>query len=304
MTTPTPSTSALIPAFVNAAAGSAAGVERALAECGRFDVHRVTPAELEPAIRAAIADGASRILVAGGDGTLASAASIVAGTPVELAVLPAGTLNHFARDLGIPVEPDAAATCAAGSVVRTVDVASVNGRIFLNTSSVGAYVRFVRHRTALETRLGYAGASAIAFLRVFATLRSVRVELDLEGSRRVYRTPFVFIGVDERETKLPLAGGRLPGGRRGLHVIVPRARTRSGLARLALKGLLRGVRAAESAFELDSDIVDRCRIVMPRHRGNVAVDGEVVPMLAPLDYRLERDALRVVVQRSDDAGRE
>jgi diacylglycerol kinase family enzyme len=299
MTTPstTPPRSALIPAFINDAAGTADGVEAALAGNTRFEVHRLAPDALEPAMRAAVAAGVPRIVVAGGDGSIASAAAILAGTPVELGVLPAGTLNHFAKHLGIPLELPEAVSIAAGTIVRTVDAASVNGRIFVNTSSVGAYVRFVRQREWLERRFGYRVASVLAGARIFARLRWVRVLLEFEGTARAYRTPFVFVGVGERELKLPLAGGRLPEGARDLHVIVPRVHSRMQLVRLVWLALVHGVGRATDALALDAFLVDHCRIEMPGRHGNVALDGEITPMLAPLDYRLMPDALRVVVGR-------
>jgi diacylglycerol kinase family enzyme len=285
----------LAPAFINSAAGSADDVAAALDATGRFEVRPVIPARLASEVTAALRAGAPRVLVAGGDGTITTAASVLVGTPMELAIIPGGTLNHFAKDFGIPLDPAAALETALGDAVRTVDVGFVNGRLFLNTSSVGAYVVFVRVRERLERRLGYLLASVAAFLRVFLSMRTLRVQLEIEGQRLTYRTPLVFIGIGERELRVPMLGGRVPDGRRGLHVIVPRARTRYRLAVLALTALLRGVRAVADSLHCDSFIVERCRVEMRRPRGNVAIDGEIVPMIAPLEYRIEPDALRVVV---------
>ena len=83
----------------------------------------------------------------------------------ELAILPGGTLNHFARDLGISTEAAEALELAAEGCARGVDVGMVGGKLFLNTSSVGAYVRFVRVREHLESYLGYRLATALAAVR-------------------------------------------------------------------------------------------------------------------------------------------
>src|SRR5688572_16754451 len=135
----------VIPAFVNSAAGNADEVDRALLKAG-FDVRRVAPNELTRAVRAAVAEGATRVAAVGGDGTVSAAAAAIAGTEVELVVIPAGTLNHFARDHGIPTDVDAACAIATSGRVERVDVAWVNDRLFLNTSSVGIYANFVRVR--------------------------------------------------------------------------------------------------------------------------------------------------------------
>lgn len=79
-------------------------------------------------------DGHDAVVVGGGDGSVASVAAVLAGQRVPLGVLPFGTLNHFARDLGIPSELDAAVATIAAGRTRAVDVAEVNGRVFVTTA--------------------------------------------------------------------------------------------------------------------------------------------------------------------------
>lgn len=283
-----------IPAFVNPEAGTAGDVAGAIARSGRFALHEVQPDKLSEAVAAAVRSGAPRVLVAGGDGTLATAASALAGTPVELAVVPAGTLNHFAKAHGIPADPPAAVALAAGGSAQAVDVGYVDGRLFLNTSSVGEYVSFVQVREALEPRLSYGIASLVASWRVFTAARPFQLALDVKGQRRVYRTPLAFIGVGERELRLPIMGGPVPGGRRGLHVIIPRARTRPHLLLTALVAALRGVRAARDELRLDSFVVDHCRLTMRQPQLEVSLDGELIPLRGPLEYRVGKGVLNVV----------
>jgi diacylglycerol kinase family enzyme len=289
-----------LPAFINPAAGSAARMRDALEQSGAFDVRQLPPRGTD-AVRAAVEAGARRIVVAGGDGTIAAAASVLAGTDVELAIIPAGTLNHFARDLGIPTNPPQAVALALNGRSAAVDLGSVNGRIFLNTSSVGAYVVFVRTRDRLERLLGYRLASLAAAMRTLAHLRTFPLELEVAGVKRTYRSPLVFVGVDERELRIPMLGGRISEGKRGLHVLIPRAETRMGVMLLAFRSLLRGVRSAAATQHLDSFIVGETRVALRRVHGNVALDGELAAMTAPLDYRLEPGALRVVVPPSPTA---
>ncbi len=261
-----------------------------------FDVRVVEPKRLADVISGAVADGTRRIVVSGGDGTIATAAHALVGTGVELGIVPGGTLNHFARDLGIPADLATACEIAADqTVVEWADVGYVNGMLFLNTSSVGAYVRLVRTRERLERRLGYRLASAAAAARVFLGVPRFDVELDVEGVVRRYRTPLVFVGVGERELRLPTLGKRIPRGRRGLHVMVVRGRTRAGLLAVALAAVARGVQHVSRTPKLDSFLVDRCRVVL-RRRGPVAVDGEILELDTPLQYELARDALKVVAK--------
>jgi diacylglycerol kinase family enzyme len=256
---------------------------------------------LDAQVRAAVRAGAPRILVAGGDGTLASVAAIVAGSRTVLAILPGGTLNHFARDLGIPTDPREALAVAMGEATCAADVGFVNDRLFLNTSSVGAYVLFVRARERLEKRFGYRIASVLALAKMVGATRPFRVELQTEDGLRIYRSSLVFVGVGERELRVPELGSRVPHGRRGLHVLITRGQTSAGLAALALSAAARGVRALARTPKLDSFLVDDCRISMRRPRGNVAVDGEIAPMRSPLDYRIARNALRVAAPPPDSA---
>jgi diacylglycerol kinase family enzyme len=235
------------------------------------------------------------VLVAGGDGSIASAASALAGSGAELAILPVGTLNHFARDHGIPSSVPAALDLAAEGRAAPTDVAYVNDQIFINTSSVGAYVRFVKHRDSFEQRLGYRLASVVASLRVFAASHHFRLELDAGGRRHSYRTTLAFIGVGERELRIPILGGRVKGGHRGLHVMIPRATSRARLLRIAATSALRGVQAAVGDLEIDSFIVEHCSMDLRHIRDDISVDGEIVPVATPLRYRLEREALRVVL---------
>lgn len=287
-----------IPAFVNSEAGTADHACEALAKESTFQVERIAPVDLAERVRQAISGGARRILIAGGDGSIATAARALRGTSCELAILPAGTLNHFAQDLGLPSDLDEAVRVAAGTVTRCIDVGEVNGQLFLNTSSVGVYVTYVRTREQLERRFGYWIASAAAALRILARLRSFRVTVEVNGVEQEYVTPLVFIGVGERELRLPKLGARVEGGRRGLHVMVVRSRTGGRVLALAFAAAARGVRAVSRTPAMRSFIVDSVRIE-PRTKvigGQIAVDGEIVSVVPPLEYRFVREGLRVVVR--------
>jgi diacylglycerol kinase family enzyme len=282
-----------IPAILNVDSGSAPAAREALGLSDAFDVHAVTPDAIESTIRVLGASGAKRVLVAGGDGTIATAAAALLGTSTELAILPGGTLNHFARDLGISTVAAEALELAGNPGTRTVDVGMLNGRVFLNTSSVGAYVRFVRTRERMERTLPYGLASVVAGVRLLTTVRRMGVEIEIDGRVRLFRTPLVFIGVGERELQFPTLGRRVKDGRRGLHVMVIRGRSRTRLVAIALTALFRGLEAVSRSGHFETIIVDRFRITL-RGAGYVAVDGEIAVLETPLEYSLRRDALSVV----------
>ena len=285
----------MIPAFLNKSAKQAEAAEKALREAGCFDVRVLDGDELTGAIRDAIGRGVKRIAIAGGDGTISSAAALVAGTPIELAVVPAGTYNHFAKDMGLHAELERSCEVATSEKVTQVDVARVNGRLFLNTSSVGMYANFVRDRDRHEPTLGRLALFRAA-IRTLARFQPFNVSFETDAGRKTYVTPQVFIGVGERELRFPKMGNRVDGGRSGLHVMVVRAQSRSRFIAIAVMGLVRGLRAVSRTPHFDAFLLGACTIEQ-RH-STVALDGEVVRMDSPLEYALERAALKVVVPSS------
>jgi diacylglycerol kinase family enzyme len=294
MTATPPVRSSPLKAFLNTACGNAVAAREAIAAAG-FELEAVQPQELETRLKEAISRGTKRILVAGGDGTIATAAALVANTETELAILPGGTLNHFAKDHGIPTDLGKAALIARDGPVVGADVGYVNDRVFLNTSSLGAYVTFVRERERFEKYFGYMIASVIAFAKMMSEIRTFSVTLEVEGEKKTYRASLVFIGVGERELKLPTLGNRVKNGRRGLHVMIVRGGTRARLFAVALAGITKGRQEADKLPEFNEFLVDSCRIDLTRPTVTVGLDGELKRFSTPLDYRIERDALRLVV---------
>jgi diacylglycerol kinase family enzyme len=289
-----PLNSSRLKAFLNAACGNADGAREAIAAAG-YELETVQPSEMEKCLQRAIGEGTKRILVAGGDGTIATAAALVANTSTELAILPGGTLNHFAKDHGIPTDLGKAALIASGGPVVGADIGYVNDCVFLNTSSLGAYVTFVRERERLEKHFGYSLASVIAFVKMMSEIRTFSVTLEVEGKKKTYRASLVFIGVGERELKLPILGNRVKDGRRGLHLMIVQGRKPARLFALAMAGITKGRQEADKLPEFDEFLVDSCRIDLTRPTATIGLDGELKRFRAPLDYHIERDALRLVV---------
>ena len=282
-----------VPAIINVRSGTAEAAREALEASGAFDLHQAEPDAIDSTVRGLVKSGVKRILVAGGDGTIATAAAALLGSDTELAILPGGTLNHFARDLGISTVAAEAVELAANPGTREVDVGVVNGRVFLNTSSVGGYVRFVHTREKLERHFGYRLSSLLSAVRIGTTLRRMGVEIEVEGHARIFRTPLVFIGVGERELEFPVLGGRVQDGRRGLHIMVVKERSRLRMLRIGAVAVMKGLKAVSRSGHFEDAIVDRATITM-RGEGWVALDGEIARLGTPLEYELRRGALSVV----------
>jgi len=287
-------TEVTIPALVNPGASRARPALEALSGAPGFELRQLAPPHLTAALREAVSRAVPRVLVAGGDGTVALAASVLADTPVALAILPAGTLNHFARDHQLPLDPGEALRVAREGTVRAVDVGYVNRELFVNTSSVGVYVRFVRTRDQLEPLCGYWLASLLAGLRIIGTMRRIRVALHVAGRAETYTAPLVFVGVGQRKLALPGLGVLVPDGEPALHVVVPRGRRQARHFTRAYAGTRHRVGSESRSFGLDSALVDRLRVDLPVRSASVALDGEIRRMSVPLEYRLARGALKLV----------
>ena len=257
-----------------------------------------TGGEVTDLARAA-ARGDWRVIVAGGgDGTINAVASAVVGTDKILGVLPLGTLNHFARDLKIPADLDLAAQAIVSGRTINVDVGEVNGRIFLNNSSLGLYPIIVREREKNQ-RLGSGKWPAFVWAAVSAFRRYpfVDVRLSVDGKEFRRRTPFVFIGNNEYAMERLNIGlrERLDRGQLSLY-ITPRT-GRWGLVRLALRALLGRLREERDFLAMCTEEV---RIQTRHKRLRVAFDGEVDVMETPLNYRARPRALRVIVPEAED----
>ena len=266
---------------------------------------RILPArsgdELRSITRSALQEKPRIIVAGGGDGTLSAVASLLVGTDTALGVLPLGTLNHFARDLRIPTEPDqAVAVLAAGHQTR-IDLGEVNGRTFLNNSSLGLYPGIVRDRERQQRSLGRGKRWALFWAALTALRRApfLDVRLVVDGRERSYRAPFVFIG-----NNTYLMEGFDVGTREGLQeghlsVYVTRRQSRLGLLGLGFRALVSRLRQAHDFEATTAQSIT----VRTRHRRlPVANDGEVALMETPLEYRCLPLALRVVVPAPEAAG--
>ena len=258
-------------------------------------------AELSTRIDEAIVRRPDVIVAGGGDGTVSSVAAALADGTIALGVLPLGTLNHFAKDLGLPLELEAAVERVARGAIERVDIGEVNGRVFINNSSLGLYPAIVRDRELQRKRLGRGKWPALAWASLSALRRFpfLSARLSVDGVERRLRTPFVFIGNNEYLMEGFAIGerDRLDDGR--LSVYVVQRASRASLLLLALRALVGRLKQARD-FEamLAGEIV-----VESRHRRlRVATDGEITLMAPPLRYRIRPKALLVVAGARDDPG--
>lgn len=251
-------------------------------------------AGLGAAIERALSAGVEAVVVGGGDGTLGAAAGRLAYRNMPMGALPVGTYNHFARHLGMPMELPAAVAVIARGAVQRIDVADVNGLFFVVGSSIGAYPRAVAERGRLEKQRGWTRHVAMAWAaaRVLLSRPNVHIDMEIDGRPLPPRsTPFVFVG--NNTYALGVRAGELKSSLDTgvLRVYVARCSGLWCLGRLAWKAFRNRLMEAEEIEEWTARSVS---IRRRKSRVRVALDGEVMRMASPLNFRIHAGALQVI----------
>lgn len=237
--------------------------------------------------------GDELLIIGGGDGTVSAAAAALAGTDTLLGILPLGTLNHFARDLDIPLKLEEAAALIARRTERRVDVGEMNDHLFINNSAIGLYPLMVVDRDLQRKRLGRSKrlAMIIASLRTLVRFNHQRLTLIVDDEEARVDTPLLFVGNNDYRIDLGAPGQRDSIEEGKLSVFVMRKNTRSGFIAASVRALV-GRRRADDLARIED--VGRLRVESRRSMLAVSLDGEVVRVAPPLDYKIRKKALRVI----------
>ena len=292
-----------IAVVINTSAGSLLGRHEAEEEVARHLAAAGLEAVLVPEhpggllarLDDAVAHGAEAVVVGGGDGTIAAAAARLMGTDTALGILPLGTMNMLAKDLGIPLTLEAAAEALAHGDRRAIDVAEVSGHYYLCNSVIGTPSWLGRHRErhrgsrSMRSRLAF----ALAALRAEWKHRPMRLRVALDGGRSVRLWTRAMSVANNRYAEgfgLVMSRARLDGGE--LAVYVARRYGAWWWVRLILGMFLGSWRGARLVHERTAREVT---IGSPRTALRVMNDGEAVLIPPPLRYRIHPGALHVIV---------
>lgn len=273
---------------------------RIFAEAGqRLDCRVVEGPELITELKRAAADPATDVLLAGGgDGTISAAAALCFRHKVPLAVLPAGTMNLFARSLQVPLNLEQALGALAGGELEQVDIATANGRPFVHQYSVGMHSRLVRIREGLtyNSRWGKMLASVRA---VGATLsRPLVFEAEIRTPTGVEHRRAMAISVSNNllgEGHMPYAE-RVNGGVLGVYVVRPMPA--ADAARLVFSLLFGTWKHHPLVSERQ---VEQVTLSFPRRKksAKAVIDGELIPLEQKVELKLHHGALQVIVPRAE-----
>lgn len=261
------------------------------------EVELVEPGEIDAATDRALAGTIDVLVMGGGDGTIRAAAAKLVGKEIALGIIPLGTLNRLARDLKIPFDPEEAAAVIAEGDRVAIDVADVNGRIFLCTSLLGLPIRIAEQRQALrgsgfgERIRGYTSL----LHNVLTNRRRFAVEVDDGNVAQSVRAISIAVSNNPlAETPgMALTRPRLDSGRLALYL----SKHKSGGA-MSL-GMLRRL-FGKPGSDPEIEELRAKRIVLRSRRAHVQVsnDGEIEELTTPLRYSIAPRALRVMAPRS------
>jgi diacylglycerol kinase family enzyme len=242
-------------------------------------------------------DGCDALVAGGGDGTISTVGDVALEHALPLGVLPLGTFNHFAKDLGLPLALEEAVGVLRAGATRRVDVGRANGALFVNNVSIGVYPRLIALRE--RHRAHGAGKWIAALWAALAVLRRhpfVDLRLETPDGAVARRTPFVLIANNayRMEGLRPQARDRLDAGE--LAVYTYSAHRRLGLLGLGLRVMLKG---AARVRELEVRSTREVTVVTPRHDPRLAVDGELTTLASPLSATILPGALEVFAPSPD-----
>jgi len=265
----------------------------------QLDCRIVAGSEIVAALEAAAATpGIDALLAGGGDGTISSAAGIAFRSGVALAVLPAGTMNLFARALKLPMDPRQALEALASGQAGTVDVATANGRVFVHQFGVGIHARLVRIRETMtyRSRIGKMLASLRAVGAAVINPPNFEAELHTAAGTEKRRVSGIAISNN------PLGSGSLPvphaerldTGRLGVYVVAPMGT--GSLIRLAFALFLGTWRESPMVSESEAGEVT-LRFPHRKRSARAVIDGELIRLENEIALRIHPGALKVIEPR-------
>ena len=258
-----------------------------------------SPAALNDTVAKAVADGFKTIVAAGGDGTIAGVTSGLRDTGVHLGVLPMGTFNFVARSLGIPEDPAEALEIALGDHDAPLMLGEVNGEVFLNNASLGAYATVLDVREGTYKRWGRSRLAAYwsVIVAMLTLYRPLHMRLTVDGETRDIRSPMAFVASSAYQLEQYDFEGADAVRDGKLVLILAPDTNRVKLLWRAVKILLGGIhRGPDYHMHVGREITIETR----RGRRLVARDGENQRMAGPYEFRVLRDAIRVKAPRPED----
>lgn len=255
----------------------------------------VSGKDIVPALeRAAKQAGVEALIAGGGDGTISAAAGIAWKTGLPLGVVPAGTMNLFARSLRLPLDIWASLEALAEGRVMEADIGTADGRPFVHQFSAGMHARMVRMRDAMTyaSRMGKIAANVRASVGVMLDPPQFEVEFDVDGHVEHRRVSAINVSNNPFGNNSLMFSEELTTGHLGFYLTEPLRP--AGAALLALDVLRGRMRQNTAITEMHARSVD---LHFPKlyRKANCVLDGELMPLGRDVSIRLHPGELKVIV---------
>lgn len=246
--------------------------------------------------RAARKDGIDAIIAGGGDGTISTAAGIAWKSGMPLGVIPAGTMNLFARSLRLPLDIWSVLDTLAKGEIRNADIGSANGKAFVHQFSAGMHARMVRYRNAFQygSRAGKIAANVRASVGVVLNPPRFEVEFDVDGHKENRMISAISVSNNPFGQNGLLFSEDLTTGHLGIYIAEPLGP--AGAAKLAVDILRGKLRENAAITEMKAKSVD---LHFPRvyRSANYVLDGELIPLGKDIAIRLHPGELKVIMPK-------
>lgn len=236
--------------------------------------------------------GRTALVAGGGDGSLGGIADLAAQHGVPFGVLPFGTLNHFAKDLGLPTDYDGLIQMLEHENTKNIDYARLGDSVFLNNSSIGIYPELVFRREDREKKLGKWPAAAISLFEILRQpLRIDQLSVTYNNEKHEVKTPFVFVGNNDYGFDSFGVNKREELDKGLLSLCIFRGQSRRQL----FWHLFRSVLGKPSIGVLDCYQTDEITIESNSGSLKVALDGEAYELKTPLSYTIQKQKLLAII---------
>lgn len=251
------------------------------------------PAEIEDTLKNIIQENYEVVMVAGGDGSIRSAAQFLYNTEVTLAIWPIGTFNHFAKTLNIPEDLEKNLQLIQKHTIRKVDLAEVNDHVFINNASIGLYPKILKVRekyTELFSR-NKLFKIFLTIMNVFSPIAVYKIALEINNKQEVYDSLLIFLGNNYYSVDLEDFGERDTLAKEELSMYILKCKNKKEFFKILLKVLFR-INKVEDYLEQYT--IQSCCINANNKSVDIALDGEIFKMNTPLNFKTQPKALKVI----------
>lgn len=234
------------------------------------------------------------LIIGGGDGTVSTAAELIADSDISLLVLALGTRNNFARDAGVPLDPLEAISLLDEMQIWQTDMGEVNDYKFINNATVGLYPKIVKEREERTEKRGWRKwwAQIVSVFIVFKRLPRMRMSVEADEISTSLYTPFLFVGNNEYQEIVSPNYLRKSLSEGKLWICIARSSGFGSLLLMVWHIIFKGIREATN---LETHLVTELTVNTWKKTVTVAIDGEIHKLTTPLRFKIRNKCLRVII---------